>query len=98
MRVRIDVGIERGRQIELDVDGEPVVAYEGETVAAALLAAGIRILRVTAVSGETRGMFCGMGACYDCLMSIDGRPSRRACTVLARDGMRVRRQVGSGGE
>ena len=95
LRVRADVGVQRGRRLEFEVDGEPVVAFEGETVAAALLAHGIRILRTTA-AGETRGLFCGTGVCYDCLMVIDGRPSRRACMEPARDGMEVRTQAGPG--
>jgi predicted molibdopterin-dependent oxidoreductase YjgC len=72
-----------------------VAAFEGETVAAALTASGIRVLRTTA-RGQTRGVFCGMGTCYDCLMIIDGQPSRRACMEPARDGMEVRTQSGAG--
>ena len=64
----------------LRFDGQPLEAFKGETVAAALTAAGVRVLRTTA-GGETRGVFCGMGICYDCLMVIDDQPSRRACMV-----------------
>jgi predicted molibdopterin-dependent oxidoreductase YjgC len=95
LRVGADVGVERGPRIDLLVDGESVMAYEGETVAAALMASGIRVLRTTLGSGEARGVFCGMGTCYDCLMVIDGEPSQRACMVPARDGMAVRTQAGS---
>jgi predicted molibdopterin-dependent oxidoreductase YjgC len=95
LRVSVDVGVERGPRIDLVVDGKSVVAYEGETVAASLLATGIRVLRTTFGKGEPRGVFCGMGTCYDCLMVIDGEPSLRACMVPVHDGMEVLTQVGS---
>jgi predicted molibdopterin-dependent oxidoreductase YjgC len=95
LRVSADLGVTRGRPIQLEFDGEPVGAFEGETVAAALTAAGVRVLRTTA-SGDARGVFCGMGTCYDCLMVIDGQPSRRACMEPVRDGMEVRTQTGAG--
>jgi D-hydroxyproline dehydrogenase subunit gamma len=94
--VRRDVGIRRGPELTLDVDGDPVVAYAGETVAAALLAAGHRILRRTALTGQPRGLFCGMGVCHECLMVINGRPSVQACLVEAEEGMTVRTQIGAG--
>jgi len=95
LRVRVDMGVERGRPIQLDFDGERVGAFEGETIAAALTAAGVRVMRTTA-NGEARGVFCGMGTCYDCLVIIDGQPSRRACMEPVRDGMEVRTQAGAG--
>ena len=63
-------------------------ALEGETVAAALTAAGIRTLR-TNERGEPRGVFCGMGVCFDCLVRIDGRASQRACMTKVAGGMRI---------
>jgi predicted molibdopterin-dependent oxidoreductase YjgC len=72
----------------IEVDGQPVPARPGETVAAALLAAGRRIFRHTA-SGAPRGLFCGMGVCFDCLVTIDGLRDQRACMTLARPGMLV---------
>lgn len=95
LRVKVDMGVRRGRPVELMFDGRPLAAFEGETVAAALIAAGIRVLRTTA-EGESRGVFCGMGTCYDCLVVIDGRPSRRACMEPVRDGMEVHTQAGAG--
>ena len=77
-------------------DGEPIVAFRGESVAAALLAAGRRTLRLTAVGEAPRGVFCGMGVCFDCLVVIDGEPSRRACVTFVTEGMKVERQVGYG--
>lgn len=86
--------IRRGRQIELDCDGRLVIAYEGETVAAALLAEGTRTLRASAVRGEPRGLYCGIGVCFECVMVIDGRPNVRACQTPVRAGMKVETQLG----
>jgi predicted molibdopterin-dependent oxidoreductase YjgC len=90
----------RDARITLVVDGEPLGAHEGESVAAALLAAGRRSFRHTDRDEEPRGYYCGMGVCHDCLVTVDGLAYVRACMTLARDGMRVERQpslhVGSG--
>ncbi|WP_372617954.1 FAD-dependent oxidoreductase [Falsiroseomonas sp.] len=66
----------------------------GQTVAAALTAAGIRELRATrrTLDGEGRGMFCGMGVCQDCLVDVDSEPNTRACTTKAVPGMEIRHQ------
>lgn len=93
---RVDDGIQRGRAIEILVDGRPVQAFEGESVAAALLAAGKRALRMTARYGAPRGLYCGIGVCFDCIMTIDGRPNVRTCQTPVRAGMRVESQRGEG--
>ena len=67
---------------------EALPALEGETVAAALTAAGILGLRRTR-EGAMRGAFCGMGVCFDCLVCIDGLPNQRACMTKVRAGMKV---------
>ena len=72
-------------------NGAPVPACSGQTVAAALLAAGIRNFRKTN-SGQDRGVFCGMGICQDCLVEIEGKPNRRACLSQAKAGLSVRTQ------
>ena len=64
--------------MSIDFEGRPVAAIEGETVAAALTAAGITALR-RARDGRPRGVFCGMGVCYECLVTVDGRPGQQAC-------------------
>jgi aerobic-type carbon monoxide dehydrogenase small subunit (CoxS/CutS family) len=96
LRVPVKAGVERGRPLSFYFDGEPIAAFEGETIAAALLAGGRRVLRTTAITGTPRGAFCGMGVCFDCLVVVDGEPSRRACMIFAKDGMRVETQVGFG--
>ena len=81
--------------VEVNRDGEPMTALEGDTVAAAMLAAGVTRTRTTPVSGAPRLPYCMMGVCFDCLMEIDGVANRQACQVPVRDGMQVRRQQGA---
>lgn len=96
MTRRIDRGLDRGAAFTFAFDGQPVEAYPGETVGAALLAAGINRFRITARSAMPRGLYCGMGVCWECLVTVDGSPSVRACTTEARPGMRVETQHGAG--
>ena len=93
---RVQNGVARGRQFEIEVDGRRVIAYEGETVAAAVIAAGMRTLRRTAKNHHPRGIYCGIGLCYDCLMVINGVPNTRACQTPATPGCRVETQHGLG--
>jgi predicted molibdopterin-dependent oxidoreductase YjgC len=86
------VAARRESVIIVSVDARPVSAYAGETVAAVLLAEGIRVFRHTAKRGEPRGIFCGMGICYECLVTVDGVPNVRACVTMVRPGMTI--QVG----
>jgi hypothetical protein len=79
-------------------DGQPVTAVPGQTVAAALWAAGVRSWRTTRGAGTPRGLFCGIGACFDCLVTIDGEPDQPACLVPARPDQVVTRQPGAGDE
>ena len=74
--------------VRISFDGRPIEALPGETVAAALSAAGILALRRTD-SGAPRGLWCGMGACFDCVVTIDGKASQRACLAKVQDGMVV---------
>ena len=80
--------------LTVTVDGAPVAALAGESVAAALLAAGKLRFRDTPASGAARGPYCMMGVCFDCLVVIDGVGSRQACLVQVREGMRVETQRG----
>jgi D-hydroxyproline dehydrogenase subunit gamma len=79
------------------VEGVPVSLNAGESAAAAALLAGLDFTRNSAVSGEPRAPYCMMGACFECLMVIDGVASRQACLVPVRDGMRIARQDGRRG-
>jgi D-hydroxyproline dehydrogenase subunit gamma len=81
--------------VTIELDGEPLTARAGDTVAAAMLTAGVGHTRTTPVGGKPRLPYCMMGVCFDCLMEIDGMPNRQACLVRVRDGMKVRRQLGA---
>lgn len=81
--------VKRKHEIRLVVDGKEIKAYQGETVLAALVAAGYRTVRIHPVSREPRGALCGMGVCFECVMTIDGVYNTRACMTEVRDGMTV---------
>ena len=70
----------------------PVQAQEGESVAAALLIAGVKYLRYAQVSAKPRMPYCWMGVCYECLLEIDGEQNQQSCLITVKDGMHVRRQ------
>lgn len=92
MNRRIERMVERGAPFQIDVDGQPILAYAGETVAAALFANGKRILRYTSKRREPRSLYCGIGVCYDCLVTVDGLPNQRACMTQVKPGLVVRTQ------
>ena len=77
-----------GAPVRFRFDGTEIEALAGETIAAALAAADIVTVRQTR-SGAPRGPFCGMGACFDCLVTVDGRVSQRACLTKVAAGMEV---------
>jgi NADH dehydrogenase/NADH:ubiquinone oxidoreductase subunit G len=81
--------------LTVTVDGAPVAARAGESVAAALLAAGKLRFRDTPASGAARGPYCMMGVCFDCLVAIDGAGNLQACMVPVRDGMAIETQTGA---
>ena len=83
------------REVVVTLDGAPIRARDGDTVAAALLSAGCIDFRTTPVIGSKRGAFCMMGVCFDCLVTIDGLPNQQACMLRVRDGMRIERQYGA---
>jgi len=69
-------------------NGNEIPASQGDTVAAALLAAGYHALRSSAVSHQPRGPYCMMGSCYECLVEIDGATAQ-ACQTLVTEGLKV---------
>jgi aerobic-type carbon monoxide dehydrogenase small subunit (CoxS/CutS family) len=77
--------------IEITVDGEALSGLEGQTVAGVLLATGRTSWRTTR-SGAPRGVFCGIGACFDCVLTVNGVPDVRACRRRAVDGDEIRTQ------
>ena len=85
-----------GARITIIFDGKPIEAYEGEPIAAALLAAGIRIFRYTRKRHEPRGVSCALGRCTDCVMIVNGIPNTRTCVTPAEKDMKVETQEGLG--
>lgn len=85
------------RPVTLTIGGRSVTAREGDTVAAAMLAAGIPHCRTTAVSGAPRAPYCMMGVCFECLVVVDGVGNRQGCLVRVREGMTVELQSGKRG-
>jgi hypothetical protein len=78
--------------IRITVDGEPVPGIAGQTVAGILLASG-RLSWRTTRSGAPRGVFCGIGSCFDCVVTVNEVPDVRACRRRAVDGDEVRTQT-----
>lgn len=83
-------------ELEFTFDDEPMRATQGQTIAAALIAQGVMSWRTTRFEGRPRGILCGIGACYDCLLTLNGEPNVRACVTRVEPGDDVRRQDGVG--
>ena len=80
--------------VEITVDGICVEAEAGEYVAAVLLRMSPFLSRTTPVGRQPRSPYCMMGACFDCLVTIDGNASQQSCLIPVRPGMRIERQHG----
>jgi predicted molibdopterin-dependent oxidoreductase YjgC len=78
------------------VDGRALSAEPGQTIAAALIAAGVRHWRSTRHAGRPRGLFCGIGICFDCLLTVNGVPNVRACLTPVLPGDRIQTQESTG--
>ncbi len=89
------IGRRAGEPFTFRFDGRPVEAFAGESVGAALIAAGIPAVRI-AGDGTRRGPVCQIGVCWECRCVIDGEPNMRACRTEARPGMVVETQAGPG--
>lgn len=84
------------KTVTFSFDGREITAKAGQSIAAALIAAGVRSWRTTRVDGRPRGLFCGIGICYDCLAEVNGESGVRACLTEAHEGDRVAAQEGAG--
>lgn len=78
-----------GAPVTLWIDGQAIEARLGQTVGAALLAHGVRVLRHTRKQGRPRGLYCAMGICYDCVLTVNGKPGMRACMTYVEAGMKI---------
>lgn len=82
-------GVDRGQAVRIDVNGRPVDAFAGESLAAALFRVQHVALRNTAKRSQTRGYYCGMGVCHECLVEVHGHGPMRSCQVAVFDGLSV---------
>ncbi|MFJ9050547.1 (2Fe-2S)-binding protein [Streptomyces bacillaris] len=101
----VDTGGPRGAEGEVEgdadvvrfaFDGRALAARRGQSIAGALWGHGIVAWRTTRGGGRPRGAFCGMGACFDCLVVVNGVPGQRACLVRVSEGDAVTSQEGHG--
>ncbi|MDI6917697.1 MAG: FAD-dependent oxidoreductase [Thermoplasmatales archaeon] len=90
------LSFDRGKKITFLFNGKKISAYENETVASALTAAGINVLSRSIKYNRPRGFFCGIGKCSSCLMTVDGVPNVKTCVTPVKDGMVVESQDGKG--
>lgn len=87
---------DRGDKVTFFFNGQEVEGYTSETIAAALHAAGIRELGHSPNLDRPRGLFCAIGNCSSCFMTVDGQPNVRVCVTKVKDGMQVVEQTGKG--
>jgi predicted molibdopterin-dependent oxidoreductase YjgC len=85
-----------GDRVRFTFDGAPMSAPRGMTIGAALLANGVVSWRLTRTDGRPRGVFCGIGACFDCLVDVGGDRAVRACVVPVTEGDEVRTSASTG--
>lgn len=81
-------GYHRTGKISFAFDGQIILAHTGESVAAALLANGVKRLRSGPGDGGARGAFCFMGVCQECVVQVDGARTE-ACRLIVREGLTV---------
>lgn len=84
------------KQVQIFVDGTPLFVDEGEMIAAALLANGIETFRYTTRNHRPRSIFCAIGKCTDCIMTVNGKPNVRTCITPVEEGMQIETQHGRG--
>ena len=82
--------------VEFFFEQKKLTGYEGEPIAAALVANSIKVFRYTDKLNRARGFFCAVGKCSSCLMMVDGKSNVMVCVEPLKNGMRVKRQVGRG--
>lgn len=84
------------KEVWITVDGKKISAKEGEPILAALLAHGIHVQNISRKKKSPRGLFCGIGRCTACVMTVDGIPNVRTCVTPVKEGMVINTQDGLG--
>jgi len=87
--LRISRQADAGRWVDILVNGKPIRALRGEPLASALVAEGLLTMRRTLKTGSPRGMYCGMGTCFECLVRVNGEGFVRACMTRVEPGLEV---------
>jgi len=82
--------------LKITIDGKKIKAREGETIAAALIAAGVKVFRYSVKRNEPRSLFCAIGRCTDCVMTVNNQSNVRTCITLVEEGMEIETQKGLG--
>ena len=86
----------KSRMVRFTFDDQELEGYEGETIAAALHAAGVRVLSHSTEKKRPRGFFCAIGNCSSCMMEVNGVTNVKVCIEPLVEGMVVRTQLGKG--
>lgn len=81
--------IKRKEKVTLRVNGKEIPAYKGETVLAALMAAGYKGLKRSPLNHDPRGALCGMGVCFECMVTVNGVPNTRSCMTEVENNMEI---------
>ncbi|SNS66117.1 2Fe-2S iron-sulfur cluster binding domain-containing protein [Anaerovirgula multivorans] len=90
------LSFERGEKVFFTYNGKKLEGYEGETIAAALHAAGIKVLSHSIEHLKPRGFYCAIGNCSSCFMEVNGEANVRVCVEPLKEGMVVNTQIGKG--
>ena len=88
----------KSKKITIFFEEKQIAAYEGESIAAALLCSGVKHIRTAPVSGTSRAPYCWMGVCFECLLEIDGQPNLQSCLIPVQEGMKIRRHALNDGD
>lgn len=81
--------IKRKDKVMISVNGKKIAAYKGETILAALLAAGYKTLKRSPIEHDPRGALCGMGVCFECIVTVNGIPNTRSCMTEVENDMEI---------
>ncbi|QSO55302.1 (2Fe-2S)-binding protein [Alicyclobacillus curvatus] len=81
--------VRQGREVRFYFNGQTLTGYENEPIAAALIANGITAIRIDEKTGQPRGIYCGIGHCYECRAEVDGKSSVRTCLTPVREGTTI---------
>ena len=81
--------LEKQKEVKIYFDGKPFTASEGDTIASALLASGVRTLRHHEDKGTPRGIYCNIGHCFECRVRVNGKNTVRACLTPVENNMQI---------